>query len=166
MGVCTSNAAGGNNMFKYARHLVSAGYETCIFMDSDVDYSEEKTEMESLSVRIFDWENGLSTERQAFKCIPDEGIREALLLAVELHGEDSIRDQLSNHGLSLSEILGDGVVSGDVRCKLGQQADAGKWYKSETNGELLGQVVLRYIDDCGGTRLGLTLEGLLEWSVG
>ena len=165
MGVCTSNAAGGNNMFKYARHLVSAGYETCIFMDSDVDYSEEKTEMESLSVRIFDWENGLSTERQVFKCIPDEGIREALRLAVELHGEDSIRDQLSNHGLSLSEVLGNGVVSGDARCKLGHQAHAKGWYKSETNGELLGQVILRYIDNCSGTKLGLTLENLLEWSV-
>lgn len=71
-GVVIVNAAGGSNMFTYAKLLKDLGYDTCVFADDDKpnELKTEKKKSEEAGIKLFLCESGNCLERQIIMDLP------------------------------------------------------------------------------------------------
>lgn len=166
-GVALADAQGGTKMFTYARHLKEAGYQPCIFMDSDVGYQSEKDDAKKLGIDVFDWDEGNMTEVQVFADVPGCAIGELLKLAADFKDEQSVRDKLRSRGLDFDQLLTPVTVSSEDRVALGHLAGDGRWFKRVDSGMALGKVVISHKSDLAEeSTLYQTLRKLEEWAIG
>lgn len=165
--VALSDAGGSDRMFKYAKHLKEAGYQPCIFMDSDVaDYQQHKDDARNDGINVFDWDAGNMTELQVFLDVTDECVKKLVGLAAELKGEQPIRDQMRSAGMDFDSVLAMGVIPEESRKVLGALAHKKSWFKQVESGKQLCQTILA----CGNLenseeRLYATLRELINWAV-
>lgn len=170
----------GRNMFNYAPAFRDLDYPTALVCDSDEPSDNaQKPELVDKKVDIFDWENDLSIEEQVFKDVPWDAVKELLPLAVEkmvvLDGktreeaEQSIFDCTNSFmAYKMTDINGwyDQEIP-ELRPALGRAAKKKKtmeWYKSQTYGELMGNVILKYYDQLAGDcRLKEEIDKISNW---
>lgn len=165
--VALSDAGGSDRMFKYAKHLKEAGYQPCIFMDSDVaDHQQHKDDARNDGVDIFEWDAGNMTELQVFLDVTDECVKKLIRLAAELKGEQSIRDQIRNAGIDFDNLLAMDVIPEESRKALGTLAHKKSWFKQVEYGKQLCQTILACGDlENSEKRLYKTLRELINWAV-
>lgn len=101
---------GGDSMFIRANVFRSLGYPTAILKDSDkhAEHVDPSNEACKHGIRIFEWENGYSTEDALFSCCPEAITSNLLNLAVERKGYDSINANIqaySDNQISLDDCL-------------------------------------------------------------
>ncbi|HBK59803.1 MAG TPA: hypothetical protein DDZ84_03285 [Firmicutes bacterium] len=171
-GVAPSDAGGGKNMFKYARHFKDAGYDVCIFMDSDKPYEDDKKAMRDNGISVFDCDEGLFLEQQVFTDVDFEGVRELLYYVEKKIGKQRVGDQLRCQGLHLDEIFAPGQdgLTLVLRQRLGKIAGEKGWFKSVTGGEILGTIALKHLrvneGPDGNTTLANHFAGISRWAIG
>lgn len=164
--VALSDAGGSDNMFKYAKHLKEAGYQPCIFMDSDIGhYQQCKDDAKNDGIDVFDWDTGNMTELQVFLDVTDECVKRLVNLAVEIKSEQSIRDEMNNIGMDFDNVLSMDVIPEVSRKELGALAHKKSWFKQVESGRQLCQIILACGDlENGRERLYTTLRELTKWA--
>ena len=153
-GVGTADG-GGSSIFSCAAALRKCGYDICILMDSDKDSEDvKKQQMRMEGISVFDWDKPNALEEQFFTELPLSGIQEALQIAVDEKGVDSIKSSLSAGGIPF--VLQDGTIvlpclTEDQKKTLGTIAKDGEresgWFKRIGLGQQLGKVVFEHWDE-------------------
>jgi len=173
-----AEAGGGSQTFPLARLFRSAGYDACIFMDSDNnDDNAAKLDIRNEGVDVFDWDDGKCLEAQVFADVPDDVVRDLILLAEDLNSRGRVECGLGDQSLDFDELIAEGATyDADTRESLGKaatwkKADGGKdkdrsWFKNIEKGTRMGEVVLGCRDRLGGKKLLKTIEDIETWVVG
>lgn len=168
MGSCGVAVADGtgSNMLQRALTFAKAGYRTALWHDSDKELdADELRRLEEAGVTRFFWDSPLSTEMQLFASIPSDDLPAMLDLARQTSGVDSVETQIRNHKADLdvqlaTEFLGFNATDREA---LGKAAGKGKWFKTVSAAETLGQdIVGPCLDRCDG-RLPGVIDALKVW---
>jgi len=156
------------------------GFETIVFLDSDLKIDQEKLEKaRNAGVKVFLWADGYALEQAMFNDVSDTAVSELLDLAVELNSEEEVDSSIalvSKGDFTLKSVresfaLAD-VYTSDIRevlgdaAKLSSKARSGKaprrgWFKSISRMEVAGvQIVGPRLSNAKGD-FRRTLEALL-----
>lgn len=173
-GVGTALGGGGDKFFKLAKLLKKCGYDTCIFMDSDISAEEEeKRKVEALGIPVFSWEEGFSVEEQIFHDY-SIGIVETLIqIAVEEKGFDHVAKKLNdcfqqedkpyhideNYIRLLDTVTSDdltaiGTLAKDKKCE---------WFKRIDRGQRVGEVIFADFSELKDCVFKRTMQALENW---
>lgn len=148
----------GDSFVQYSKLLKSAGYDTCVFCDSDKELINiQKSNLLDAGIKVIDCDEGNSIEEQIFNDTPWETIEALVDYAISLRGEESILNQLS---LKSKEELKD---SKNTRVLLGQKSNKKVWFKRIEYGQRVGEIFLEQIDDITDSTLGNQYNELMKW---
>ncbi|TGN14007.1 ATP-dependent nuclease [Leptospira ilyithenensis] len=158
---------GGSKCSDYAQSFSEAGYEVCLFCDSDNDdFNRKKEALRKIGITIVDCENNNALEHQIFLDLPWEGIRELLNYQIDLI-QESVKDSL----LSAYKSYGYGTFPNDwlnmdileMRKVLGFTSSKNKWFKNIQHGEFLSKVCLKYFEAIKDKHIGKQIIALSNW---
>ena len=148
----------GDSFVQYSKLLKSAGYDTCVFCDSDKELINiQKSNLLDAGIKVIDCDEGNSIEKQIFNDATWETINALVDYAISLRGEESILNQLS---LKSKEELKD---SKNTRVLLGQKSNKKVWFKRIEYGQRVGEIFLEQIDDITDSTLGNQYNELMKW---
>lgn len=156
----------GATQIEYSKAFKKAGYDVCLFCDSDVtDVNEAKTELISLGIKIVDCNSGKSIENHLFEDLPWAAIVELLEYRINEKDEQSVTDSVrSKYAGSLPNDWKQNdnqLVRGAI-----QKASVSKskeWFKRTDHGEFVGKVICRHLKDIPHTKLGTIISELSDW---
>ena len=155
----TTMDGGGHQAVGRAVGFVRLGYETALFVDSDV--SIEVTTAFEAGVRVIQWADSVSTEERITRDLPEEDLERLVRLAIELvEDQDAV---LSAIGAQLPVRI-DPLETPDVlswvsstapidavREAIGKAAKKKKWFKGIEQGQRLGDLVGELLPQMGGS---------------
>lgn len=155
----------GTNQIEYAKSFLKAGYDVCLFCDSDVDdINKQKEELRKSGIVVIDCDVDNSTENQIFNDIPWEGIKELINYKIkQLHQsvEDSVKTEFKKHGdLTSNWIEIDSIL---IRQVLGFVSKKNGWFKRTDHGEFLGYVCCKYISYSKEKKIEKQFNELSKW---
>lgn len=165
----------GSNLLDYCDGFNKSKFPVCLFCDSDNNNINEKKEaLKSEGIKIADWEDGECLEVAVAKYLPFEAIKGMLNLAFEIRKEDtggenerikkSICDSIkSRYGNEFPDSLTLSNLTPELRKAIGETAHDNKWFKSISNGEVLGDLIFKYYDSLGNNKLKQQLDELSNW---
>lgn len=163
----------GSEMINYAAGFKASGYETCLFCDSDrKDIKDQKENIREMGIEIIDWADGESLESTVLKSIPLEVVTELLELAAKIkHSESGINvEQIQiEQWNSIKKIFGIDcpntiIDTPKLRDAIGKAANKGDWFKTQTKGEALGDLIFKHLDNLHDDNiLKKQLSKLSDW---
>ncbi len=107
--------------------------------------------------------------------VPVDCLDRIVRLAYETasHGEQSVRDAIlgrihreNTPFASVSDLACDSIPESAVRRAVGEAAKKGDWFKSREAGELLGTIVVQYLDQMPTTDMAVKIAELEHWLYG
>ncbi len=166
---------GGSHAPARAQSLARLGYEVCYFADSDREVNPTVSELLQTGVDVIRWDGAMSTEQRVFFDLPWELLQQALDLAVELNGSESVLASVANR-LGLKSTLASPEISSwrdasttehRIREALGLASKGKKdrpaWYKRYDRAELLAKIVVKALPTVRNTDLCRKLQSLEDW---
>ena len=135
---------GGSTMIERAMAFASLGYRTALFMDSDVEYSQDKYDaLDALNVTVIRWPAPLSTEAALFAAAPAAAIGALLQIACDWKSDDSINAKIRNESDNTYnlESCRDHFIE-EMRTCLGTCAGRAGWFKDIEPAERLMREVI------------------------
>ena len=150
----------GNSMAEYVIGFSQLGYTTGLFCDSDeVNINNQKSKFKSQNITVVDCEDNLSIEQQVFKDVPWVVVKELISLAIRKieiddckthrEAEESVYYSTNYHlavKMSTMEHWYE-KESIELRNALGEAAKKKEWYKKQTFGERLGEIILNHYNE-------------------
>lgn len=159
---------GGSDAVKVSEDLVGLGYKVLYLGDSDTkDIDAKKNEMEKLGIVVLVWKDKLAVEERVFGDIPWPGVLEALKIASDDRGEDSLRDSVASKlGKKPTEL---GYISSwketvELRSAIGATAKKSAWFKRIDLGEALGRIVIKHLSGMATKDIEEKLSSVQVWS--
>ncbi len=164
----------GTTLVKYCEGFRQSDFPTCLFCDSDAkDVNDEKAKLTCAGVIIIDWSNNDCLELAIIKNVPLAALKEIYKLAVTIKSEESgdsyeeadksLRDSLKAKLPTYPDVLSSETDSLLVRQTLGNVAKKNGWFKTQTKGEQLGEILFKHFDSIKDNELGQKLEELSNW---
>ena len=165
----------GNRLLNYCNGFSQSKFTLCLFCDSDSqDINKEKEGLKKAGVTIVDWNNGACLETAIINHIPYKLLEEVMNLAAmfkmeaaSINEEDAkkaIWDAIqSRFGTGCPAELSPGNDSGKLREAIGLAAKKNEWFKSQTKGEMLGNLLFKHYTTIGTNELTQSLEALSNW---
>ncbi len=165
---------GGKNLFNYANGFHDSQYEFCVFCDSD-DFGTEKKALSDKGIPIFDWNEGDCLEVAIVKDLPWVGIKEFLELSATLDSiekaktfEESLKSKWdsikSKYGSTCADSFETAEDTPQMRSAIGLAANKGSWFKNQSKGESLGDIVNKHREnmdtDCKTNKI---LNAIAVW---
>ena len=153
----TTMDGGGHQAVGRAVGFVRLGYETALFVDSDV--SIEVTTAFEAGVRVIQWADSVSTEERITRDLPEEDLERLVRLAIELvEDQDAVLSAIGSQlpvridPLETPDVLS--WVSSTapidaVREAIGKAAKKKKWFKGIEQGQRLGNLVGKLLPQMG-----------------
>ena len=74
---------GGQQAARRAIGFARLGYQTALFVDSDVPLDRPVTIASEAGVRVIQWADGVSTEERITRDLPDKDLERLVRLAIE-----------------------------------------------------------------------------------
>lgn len=162
---------GGSASHEQAEKLCKSGFITAFFGDSDRDTTPTFDELRQIGVGVFTWPDGLCTEQRICLDIPFEGLQELIELAISCGTERvnilrDINSQLKNIDEDMEEIDDLRTISDTelIRKILGNVVNSCKSFKENDHGILLGELLVKYLDQMKIKPTYITLNQLIEWT--
>ena len=160
-----------------AAAFVQLGYEVAMLVDSDVPFQPDRQALESAGVVALIWEGGVSLEQRLALDLSWRGVAAVVELAMQLWGEQSVRDAVSSRlGAGKPTLQGNpadwpqGAPESELRTAIGLAAKRARggegWFKRVALAEELADVVLRHLDALRDTDLGRKIAALRQWAHG
>jgi hypothetical protein len=165
---------GGTKAPEVAVQLATLGYMVALFVDADVPLEPDLETLKSRGIKVFQWEDGYSTEQRIAKDLPWGHFKRMVGLAMEFKTPESIRDavfaQLGSTpkgiGFDPNEWVKAGYNEDQLRSSFGKSApkETHKWFKSIELGEKLGHIVAEALPEISETDLAVKLNQLGKWA--
>lgn len=155
----------GSSLIDKTRAVCELGLKTSIFCDSDdISVNAEKESLQSLGVTIFDWEDDYNIEKQVFKDLPWEGVKNLIRLRISEKGIEPVKQQISNALNSWSENFDDlDSESGRKALADASTRNRNEWFKSIRDGEKMGEIIFSSYPQMEDSYLKRQLTSLLDW---
>lgn len=165
---CTPiKVSGGSNIFKYSKELRKLDFSILAFCDTDVNTdNDKKEELKMLGVEICDCEEGNCIEKQLFQDLPFESVIQLIEYAIEnkFETETAFINTMNSKYSDTSYANWRTLDNSKVRIAYGTEAASHSWYKSETGGRKLGEVISTQINNIDSeSHLKKQLEILINW---
>lgn len=171
LGVAVVDGGGGTQPAALAGHLASLGYPVALLIDSDA-----KAKLgQAGGALVYAWPGGVCTEQRLASDLPVEAIREMAVVADDRAGRglrDALACRLNVPPSALNEddpsSWIDAVDQIRFRSAFGEVAKSRKqaWFKSRSQGEFLGRLVVKHWDAIANTPTRRTLEALKSFAHG
>ena len=167
LGVRYANGS-GSSQIEYAKGFKNAGYDVCLFCDSDVrEVNNKKEELKKLSINIVDSEEGNSIEDQMFNDLPWESLKSLVDYAISESSEESITDSFIAsykriHSTEPHENWRN-IDSPEIRKCLGIVSSKNGWYKRIDHGQVIGKIICNALNQMEGKRIKEEIENLSNW---
>lgn len=161
----------GSKQTSYVEGFLRAGFEVCMFCDSDEpNVNGQKETLRSQGVTVIDCEESLSIEQQIFKDLPWAAVRLLVEQQIDSTSDVSVRASVGNR---YKHYVKDGVLregwieveDETLRLVLGDVAKSKdkSWFKTVTKGEEVGSVCCEHIFGIKEGRLKEQFEQLSKW---
>lgn len=165
------NKIGGSASHKQAKILCESGFVTAYFGDSDRVTNPTLAELREIGVGVFTWSDGLCTEERICLDIPFDGLKELFYLAidcgtnkVEIFNDINSQLKLVDIGISVTDELWSLSEISIIRMVLGKAFNSCESFKENNHSFLLGELLVKYLDDMIETPTYTTLNRLIEWT--
>jgi putative ATP-dependent endonuclease of the OLD family len=174
IGVRLANGVGGN-CIKYSDKFNAVYFPTCLFCDSDVkEMNKKKNGLIKKGIKVIDWDEEDCIEVAICKDVSLECLKEVLHLASDLLMEskaiesneaiqriwNGVKDKF---GKNCPDRLTSEVDSPRLRRAIGLAANSGEWFKNQTKGEKLGDIIFLHFDSLPDNKLKSQLTELSNW---
>lgn len=156
----------GSNQIEYAKSFKKAGYDVCLFCDSDVDVvNDSKSELIKMGIKIIDCETTKSIENHLFEDLPWSGIKELLDYRINEKDEESVSDSIKS---KYSGTFPKDWLNQDTSLMRKAIYDASitkkkEWFKRTDHGEKIGEISCTNSNQMKGKKLELILTELSNW---
>ncbi len=165
LGVRLANGA-GSNQIAYAKGFLEAGFDVCLFCDSDVsEINDSKPRLRDLGIVIIDCDINNSTETQIFNDLPWNGVCEIVKYQIE-QIEEAVEDSVrAYYRKCYGELPSNWLItdSPEIRVALGETAKSKKWFKRTDHGEFLGEICCKYSSQMDSRTTVRQLSELSNW---
>lgn len=162
---CTYVNGEGNNLVSRVLEISECIPATALFCDSDDSgVNDKKADIEK-NASIFDSDEDLCIEQQVFKDLCWEGVIELLSYSKD-NNRDSFNSTFSSQPTEIGEWSDSEELRGEIISKFKPKNGtcSRKWFKSQHDGEALGNILFKYINQMDDTvRLKSILNGLSAW---
>lgn len=158
----------GSEMISYFEGFTKAGFETCLFCDSDDKaINLKKVDLLRHGSKIIDWENLEHFEAGVIKDLPFQVVSNILDMVVAITNQTR-----SDVWTAVRMKFGPGAPhdftsesdSAELRSAISLAANKGSWFKSQSNGSALGDLLFESFTDLQeGSRLKSNLNELSIW---
>ncbi len=174
MGIGIVNGT-GSNFVNYCKNFKEAGFDVCVFCDSDDDaINNKKTELIALRIEVVDCEGGNAIEQQLFYDLPWEAVQQLINYAIEEKSEQIVKTLIENQYI---DSLPDNWFNNDnskIREALGKASALRKekksgevihkgWFKRIDHGEFIGKVWFNSLREITDKKLFSQFENLSNW---
>ena len=167
---------GGHQAAGRAIGFARLGYQTALFVDSDVPLDPPVTIASEAGVRVIQWADCVSTEERIARDLPDEDLERLVRLAIDLvEDQEAVLSTISAQlpakidSLGAPDVLSwvSPVASLDmIREAIGKAAKKKTWFKGIEQGQRLGDLVGELLPQmCGSDTVAKTAD-LEDFSYG
>ncbi len=157
----------GDNSFTLATRFKEFKYQILWFGDSDIaNTQKKKEELKALDIEVVDWADSMNLEQRIFQDLDWDLVQELIKIAIDSFGEESVIDQLNNVGveqLSNAKSYTSLTDSPELRLALGKTAHKKGWYKDITKGELVGEIVAKYLANISTSDVYRKISMIRTW---
>jgi putative ATP-dependent endonuclease of OLD family len=180
-GLAVVNGGGGDMPPRRAKVFAQLGYPVAVIMDND-DPSVDSAvaDARSAGANIIRWTKGCALEDEIVMNLSDEQLGEFLVAAAEERDDASVRQaveaRLNNTRLTGLDPAGwisagadrEGVRSAIASAAKGEKLSGGQldgtraWFKRESGGERLAELVVKHWETLKHTSIGTRLSGLQQ----
>ena len=155
------DGGGGHQAADRAIGFARLGYETALFVDSDVSLEPSVTIALEAGVRVIQWDDTVSTEERITRDLPCGALERLVRLAIELVEDQeavisAIAAQLPVGPVRLEtpDVLSwvsSAMPIGAIREAIGKAAKKKKWFKDIEKGQRLGDLVGEFLPNMEGS---------------
>ena len=159
----------GSNFIEYSKNFKEAGFDVCVFCDSDDNgINNKKQSLKDAGISIVDCEYNNAIEQQLFNDLPWEKVKLLLEYAIKEKTEQSI---LSATGKNKIDDIMNNDTS-EIRTLLGEKAKGYKkengkkvegWYKRIDHGEYIGKLWFESLSELEEKKLKSQYDELVNW---
>lgn len=167
----------GQELEDYVVGFRALSYTTALFCDSDAEaINKQKQAFVDQGITLIDCEDSYAIEEQIFKDVPWEAVRELIPLATQKLMEDDGKTQaeaedsvFSSTNAQMMNKIGSKENwfdndSTELRTALGKASKKKDWYKRQSYGEFLGQIVLAHYGELAeGCKLKREIDAISNW---
>ena len=165
---------GGSEAPKRALNLTRLGYDVAYFADSDCEINPDANTLSEAGIEVIIWKGKVSTDQRVCLDLPWQGLQELIHLAIDIKEDESTvlssvasRLKCRPEALTwnLTQWLELGFSEEMIRAYIGETAksEKQKWFKMIHTGELLGQLVYRFLPKIGDKDLCIKIDQLKRW---
>jgi len=166
-GVALVDAGGCSKIYRRANALRALNYRVAVFRDDDVQpVAADEAKFTGGGGTLVCWRPGHALEKELCLGLPDAGILALLELAVELHSEALIDQQLKSASAGKIDIAQCRAGVTDAHRQQLASVAGGKtnpWFKSVTAMAIVGQQILGPHLDKSGADLRQRINQLSKW---
>jgi len=159
----------GSSFIKYSENFNEAGFDVCVFCDSDDEgINNKKQSLKDAEISVVDCEDNNAIEQQLFNDLPWEKVKLLLDYAIEEKTEQSISALTKK---TIAELKNED--STEIREVLGKESKGYKdeetkkkrdgWYKRIDHGEYIGKLWFESLDEITGKKLKSQYKELVNW---
>lgn len=154
----------GSKLVDYSKKFKQAGFDVCVFCDSDVeDLNNKKEELATLGITVVDCEQNNSIEQQLFIDLPWNEVQRLVSYIIEEKGEESIKDSVRSNNSNTIPNNWRSTENVNIRKALGISAKTGGWFKRIDHGEFIGDNWFQALDRLEGKILLSEFNALMKW---
>ena len=172
----TTMDGGGHQAAGRAIGFARLGYQTALFVDSDVPPDPPVTIVSEAGVRVIQWADSVSTEERITRDLPDKDLERLVRLAIDLVEDQeavlsAIRTQFPARidPLETPDVLSwvsPATPLDMIREAIGKAAKKKKWFKGIEQGQRLGDLVGELLPRMGGSDTVAKTAELEDFSYG
>ncbi|MBB6503003.1 ATP-dependent nuclease [Pedobacter cryoconitis] len=164
-GIRLANGMGANQI-NYAMGFNSAGYDVCMFCDSDAQsINEKKAMLRAENINIIDTDQDKSIEAQIFSDLNWAGIEELINYRLTFKDVNHIRTQVAKYypnDFVEDTLTKDTIEVREALSKASTEKEK-DWFKRTDHGEFLGEVCCRHLESLKEKKLFLQIDELNKW---
>jgi putative ATP-dependent endonuclease of OLD family len=156
----------GSTQIEYAEGFKAAGYDVCIFCDSDVDaINNKKASLREKGISIIDTDLDNSIEMQIFCDLNWMGIEELIRYRMTFKDLDHIKTQVAKHHPTPLDETSLTEDTPEIRKALGKASTEKDkdWFKRTDHGEYLGEICCRNMEFFKGKKIHSQIVALNNW---
>lgn len=178
-GIALTDGGGGRTEAPPAAiALAGLGYTTAYVGDTDEPLVPDASALRAAGCEVVLWDGAMALEARLVADLPWSGVAEVVELAMDLHGDEPVRDAIATRaGVTPAQLASpaaewtrEGIDEAALRSAIGDAAQrhaparrAKGWFKRVDYAEDLASIVISNWESLAGKDLRLKLEQLRSW---
>lgn len=156
----------GSSQIDYAAAFKKAGYDVCLFCDSDVpSINHCKPELRAMNIMVIDCDVNKSIENHLFEDLPWDAIQQLLLYRINEKGEEAVTESVKSkyQGIFPQDWREKDTILMRTAIYDASVSKRNEWFKRIDHGEVLGDIICKNSQQMQKKKLNAILSQLSKW---